>query len=159
MTEQLALNFESKRLVPKNYMHTLEHNVRDELTARHLGKENAIKADDLASIFNINTRALRKVIETIREKYYTKIVGDNNGYYIGSEDEFNEWYYGNRISRSMSSVKTTLDMNPDAIKLFYWLLNHYDKQGILKGQTQLQFNGWEKKVINQFKEDYLKERL
>ena len=91
----------SKRLVKKDYMHTLEWNVYNELKS-HLTKENAIKASELAQLFDIDTRTLREIIATLRSKQYAKIIGDNNGYYIGTVDEFNEWI-GARLKRTLTS--------------------------------------------------------
>ncbi|MFA5433607.1 MAG: hypothetical protein WC319_12160, partial [Candidatus Paceibacterota bacterium] len=136
MTEQLGMDEfliehhttdKTTRLVPKDYMHTIEQSVANELKS-HLTKDFAISASELAEMFKIDTRQLRDVITTIRAKQYTKIIGDVNGYYIGTEEEFNEWYKA-RIKRSISSLKTTLDLNPEVIKIFYWFLNTYDKTG------------------------------
>ena len=159
MTEQLNIFDEQyqkplpTRLVDKHYMHNLEWGVYEELKL-HLTKDYAIKACELAELFETTTRQLRDVISTLRSKQNAKIIGDSNGYYIGSELEF-EQFMNPRTKRTMSSMKTTLDLDPNRIKLFYWLLNQYDKTGILKGQTQLQFNGWEREFIRQFAEDYM----
>ena len=143
----------TERLVEKDYMHTIEHKIKNELVNYHRTKEEAIKACDLAEIFGITTRKLRDIIATIRSKQYTKIIGDSNVYYEGTKQELKEWF-GARMHRTMSSIMTTLDLNPDKIKMLYWLLNKYDKKGVLKGQMQLQFNGWEREFIRQFAEDY-----
>jgi len=145
----------TKRLVKKDYMHTLEWNVYNELK-RHLTKENAIKASDLAQLYNIDTRTLRDIIETLRSKQYAKIIGDNNGYYIGTVDEFNEWY-GARLKRTLTSIGTTLDLNPDKKKIIYWFLNEYYRESVAQGQQKMQFNDWDSEFIRQFAEDYKKE--
>jgi len=163
MTEQLGMDefliehhttekSKTTRLVLKDYMHTIEHEVKAVLVG-HLTKENAISAQALAELFEIDTRQLRDVIASLRSKQNAKIIGDNNGYYIGTEEEFDEWIHS-RIKRTFSSLQTTLDLSPNSTNLFYWLLNKYDKTGIAKGQTQLQFNGWEREFIRQFAEDY-----
>ena len=159
MTEQQNL-FEQepyipKRLVAKDYMHNLEWGVYEELK-QHLTKEHSIKADSLAELFEINTRTLRDVIDNIRSKQQAKIIGDSNGYYIGTRAEFDKWFSG-RMKRTLSSIETTLNMNPEADKIIYWFLNKYCKTAVQQGQSQLQFNGWEREFIRQFAEDYKKE--
>jgi len=145
----------SKRLVKKDYMHTLEWNVYNELKS-HLTKENAIKASELAQLFDIDTRTLREIIATLRSKQYAKIIGDNNGYYIGTVDEFNEWI-GARLKRTLTSIGTTLDLNPDKKKIIYWFLNEYYRESVAQGQQKMQFNDWDSEFIRQFAEDYKKE--
>ncbi len=144
----------SKRLVDKYYMTTLEWEVYNEFK-RHLTKENAISAYQLSEMFMIDTRQLRDVITTLRNKMGAKIIGDVNGYYIGTKEEFELWIIS-RMKRTLTSMKTTLDLYPGAKNLMYWFLNGYDNKGIAQGQQQLQFNGWEREFIRQFAEDYLK---
>ena len=145
---------QSKRLVGRNYMTGLMGPIYRELK-NHLTKDNAIKAMDLAEIFDIDTRQLRKVIEQLRSQQNAKIIGDNNGYYIGTKEEFEEWI-GMRIKRTLTSVGTTLDLNPGAKKIIFWYLNTIKRTELAPGQTQIQFNGWEREFIRQFAEDYLK---
>jgi hypothetical protein len=145
---------QSKRLVGRNYMTGLMGPIYRELK-KHLTKDNAIKAMDLAEIFDIDTRQLRKVIEQLRSQQNAKIIGDNNGYYIGTKEEFEEWI-GMRIKRTLTSVGTTLDLNPGAKKIIFWYLNTIKRTELAPGQTQIQFNGWEREFIRQFAEDYLK---
>jgi hypothetical protein len=152
--DQQEKSSESKRLVGRNYMTGLMGLIYTELK-NHLTKDNAIKAVDLAEIFDIDTRHLRKVIEQLRSQQNAKIIGDNNGYYIGTKEEFEEWI-GMRIKRTLSSVGTTLDLNPGAKKIIFWYLNKIKKTELVPGQTQIQFNGWEREFIRQFAEDYLK---
>ena len=153
--KQFTIDDYDIRLVPKNYMSTLQWYVYDILKL-HLTKDNAIKAICLANMFEIDTRQIREIVTVIRSKQNAKIIGDNNGYYIGTEEEFNEWIKA-RIKRTMSSIKTTLDLTPNAKNIFYWLLNEYNKQNIEKGQSQLQFNGWEQEFIRQYAEEYMEE--
>lgn len=145
---------QSKRLVGRNYMTGLMGPIYRELK-NHLTKDNAIKAMDLAELFDIDTRQLRKVIEQLRSQQNAKIIGDNNGYYIGTKEEFEEWI-GMRIKRTLTSVGTTLDLNPGAKKIIFWYLNTIKRTELAPGQTQIQFNGWEREFIRQFAEDYLK---
>ena len=146
---------ESKRLVSNNYMKGLLGPVYREMK-NHLTKDFAIKASDLAEMFEIDTRGLRKIIDKLRSQQHAKIIGDNNGYYIGTKEEFEEWFGSMRLKRTLSSIGTTLDMNPAAKKIIYWFLNKYYNTGIAQGQTQIQFNGWEREFIRQFAEDYMK---
>lgn len=140
------------RLVKKDYMHTIEWEVYNELKT-HLTKTQSISAPDLAYMFGINIRSLRDIIATLRTKQNAKIIGDSNGYYIGTEQEFEE-YMKARIKRSLTSLKTTLDLDPRVKSLVYWFLNRYENKGIAKGQTQVQFNGWEREMIRQFADDF-----
>ncbi len=144
----------SKRMVAKDYMNTLDWYVYDTIKL-HLGKENAISAKKLAEIFEISERTLRKIIEKIRGKQHAKIIGDDNGYYIGTKKEFDMWF-SIRMNRTLSSIETTLNMNPESKRIIYWYLKTYHKDAIQQGQTQLQFNGWEQEFIRQFAEDYEK---
>ncbi len=147
---------EPTRLVPKDYMHNPEWNVYTELK-KHLTKENCIKASDLAEIVKVDTRTLREIIKTLRQKQNAKIIGDSNGYYIGSTEEFEEWAW-QRLKRTATSLTTTLDLFPNSKKIFFALLNAYKKNGIAQGQSQIQFTGYEREFIRQFAEDYESEK-
>lgn len=144
----------NKLLVSNEYMNSLEWKVYNELK-KHLTKQNGISASSLASMFDIDTRQLRDVITTLRNKQEAKIIGDDSGYYIGSKQEF-EVYIKSRIKRTLSSIKTTLDLSPNAKNIMYWFLNEYENKGIAEGQMQLQFNGWEREFIRQYAEEYIK---
>lgn len=56
----------------------------------HIGKANAISAEELSNQFNIGERELREVISTIRKSgELRKIIGScNKGYYICTSEEF-----------------------------------------------------------------------
>ena len=56
----------------------------------HIGKSNAISAEELSNQFNIGERELRDVISTIRKSgELRKIIGScNKGYYICTSEEF-----------------------------------------------------------------------
>lgn len=144
----------SKRLVGKNYMTGMLGPIYRELK-NHLTKDNAIKAVDLAELYDMDTRTLRKIIEQLRSQQNAKIIGDNNGYYIGTKEEFEEWI-GMRLKRTLTSVGTTLDLDPGAKKIIFWYLNTIKRTEPARGQTQIQFNGWEREFIRQFAEDYIK---
>ena len=149
-------NEETTVLVDKHYMQTKDWNIYKEITENHLTKENAISASALAEMFETNTRTIRDIIEKLRSKQYAKIIGDNNGYYVGTTKEFEEWFSA-RLKRTLTSIETTLNMNPEAKNIVYWFLNKYHRLGVSQGQAQLQFNGWEREFIRQFAEDYRKE--
>ena len=57
---------------------------------QHVGKENAISAEDLSNQFNIGERELREIISTIRKSgELRKIIAScNHGYYIPTSEEF-----------------------------------------------------------------------
>lgn len=57
---------------------------------QHVGKENAISAEDLSNQFNIGERELREIISTIRKSgELRKIIAScNHGYYIPTAEEF-----------------------------------------------------------------------
>lgn len=57
---------------------------------QHVGKENAISAEDLSNQFNIGERELREIISTIRKSgELRKIIASCNfGYYVPTAEEF-----------------------------------------------------------------------
>ena len=144
----------NNRLVDKHYMTTLEWNIYRELK-NHLTKKNAISASELSEMFMINERDLRTIIETLRSKHQAKIIGDVNGYYIGTKEEFDTWIIS-RLRRTLSSMKTTLDLEPGLKNLMYWFLNNYGNKGVAQGQQQIQFTGFEREFIRMYAEDYFK---
>jgi hypothetical protein len=146
---------QSKRLVPQNYMSNLEWETYNFLTMYCLGKENAISMNELSEKLVIGDKQLRDIVANLRAKQNAKIVGDDNGYYIASKEEF-ETYITSRLKRTLSSIKTTLDLDPSVKNIIYWFLNNYENEGVTDGQTQMKFNGWERDFIRKYKEDYMK---
>lgn len=70
---------------------SIVYEIYDEMKS-HIGKANAIKAQDLADKFNISDRTLREIISTIRTSTELRkiIASCNNGYYLCTDEEFEQ---------------------------------------------------------------------
>ncbi len=67
------------------------YSVYEELK-KHIGRQAAISAADLAQLFNVSKRELRGIISTIRTSTELRkiVASSNNGYYICTAEEFRQ---------------------------------------------------------------------
>lgn len=82
------------------------YRVYDEMK-NHVGKENAITAEELSAYFDISERKLRDIIKTIRRsRELEKVIGSyNGGYFICTKQEV-ERANNRLLSQAFSLLKT-----------------------------------------------------
>lgn len=91
----------------------------------HFGTHKAIPMKKLAGIFNINDRALRRVISNIRMNGEFYIVGSIKGYYAVKRDDFID----NKMkTRTVNSIRRLVKSNPELIGIMYQELNDIKKE-------------------------------
>ena len=107
-----------------------------EFLKNHIGKEQAISADNLANRFLISERKLRDYISEIRrDAEFEKIVcSSNSGYYIATEEE------ADRANRRLYSQAFSLLKTAHA----------NDRKAGRNGQMRIRLDEFEKEIIEAF---------
>ena len=143
-----------ERLVPKDYMPTLYWRVFKKLTTQHLTKKNAINMVELARQLGISDRDVREVMEQLPKFQVAKIIGDNNGYYVGTIEE-----WGIYQERQLARVKSVLDkfiaQFPHLKGAIHNETRENTSQPLAHKQTQIQFTGYERLFEKQYAEDFM----
>jgi hypothetical protein len=140
-----------------NKLTTIEWNIVNYLKANHVSRANAISAEKLSELFSgMDERQLRKHVARIREHQNVIVSSCGQGYYIPTIDEQRD---ANRtlVKHALSEIDTVLNNNPKLIGIFYKHLNEKVKTLDMATQNQLkmQFNGWEREVVNYFGDKYV----
>lgn len=89
----------------------LAYRIYDYLKQNHVGKENAISGKKLSAKFNIRERALREVINEIRNSQELEkiVASSNNGYFICTKEEFRQ--ANNRLLHTACNLLRTVRAN------------------------------------------------
>lgn len=151
----------SKRLV-KSDLNNLQWTILDYLKHNALGVKNAVSGGKLAFEFGLsNTAEVRKVIKALRTSPQVQVViGSNSrGYYIPFEDEFIE-SITLTLNKALSMVETVINLFPASAEIIHKAVGyHYSKRDkASNNQMQIQFNGWERELINRYAEKYRGEK-
>lgn len=126
----------------KNELSSLDRNIYHYLLENAIGKKNAIPADKLCYLFNINERELRYSITNLRlsDQINRSIGSCNLGYFI---PELNEDGNAMLRNRALASMKIYLkNSGQGAIKVLYDFLNQYkdyDENKPQKNQEEIKF--------------------
>lgn len=147
----------SKRLVKKD-LTSLQWSLLEYLKKYALGEKNAVSGKILAYQFDLrNTAEIRKIIKALRTSTEVNvIIGSNNkGYYIPFKDEYID-SISLMLNKTLSMVETAINLFPASADIMHKAVGfHYKKRDKgVHNQIQIQFNGWEREVINRYAEKY-----
>ncbi len=105
----------------------LENRIKDYIFKHHKGYENGISQKNLSSVFGLGYeedggRNVRYIMVNITEK---SMIDFDSGYYgyFACIPEKGEIRNGNRINRTLGTIKTIVKSNPNTLNLFYKELN------------------------------------
>lgn len=147
----------SKRLVKKD-LNNLQWSILNYLKKYALGEKNAVSGKHLAFQFGLNNTAeVRAVIKHLRTSSEVSVViGSNNkGYYIPFEDEYIK-SISLMLNKTLSTVETAINLFPASAEIIHKAVGYHYKK-VDKGshnQIQIQFNKWEREIINRYAEKY-----
>lgn len=150
--------FEKPQRLAKNDLKSIEHRVLRFLKTSALGKKNAVSGKELMHLFDLNSTAeVRKIIKSIRtsDLSNTIVASSSKGYYIPYKDEYIEGV-SLMLNRTLSMVETMIALMPASAEILHKAIGHHYKttEKAVEGQTQMQFKGWEREVINKYAEKY-----
>lgn len=151
----------SKRLV-KTDLKTQDYVILNYLKKYALGTKNKVSGRHLADVFGFeNTAKIRQHIKRLRiDPTVDVIIGsDSGGYYIPTQEE----YIGSvqlMLGKTLSQIATIVNMYPRAEKIIQAVAGYHFKRldKAVEGQTQIQFNGWEREYIKRYADGYLEEK-
>ena len=94
---------------------TIVYDIYNNMKMLHVGEDNAVSMNNLSTKFDISDRKLRQIVFNINNRLYSlkngntftrKIMGDNNGYYIVSNDIEKKRYLNKYKHKLIEAVKT-----------------------------------------------------
>lgn len=104
-----------------------ENEIKDYIYNNHKGYQNGITQKELSEIFELGFeedggRSVRRIMANITEKSFIDFDAGDYGYFACIK-EHGEIRNGNRIKRTISSLKMIANGNPDSLRIIYKALD------------------------------------
>lgn len=110
-----------------NNLDPLAQVIEEYLVEYHFGEDDPISMKNLAKLFNIRERQVRKLVNQIRTEGTYHIVGSIKGYFAVNKDE----YVDHKMkATTVNSMKRLIKSNPKMINSLYYTLNEIKKEMI-----------------------------